>query len=92
VKNTSNTVIIQSLTKCERSNLILSAWSRIVLIFKFFGKIHLSFIDLSDSSPSVTKLTIDHHCFFTTHKVTALSEGFHQIESLEILVIFLGDS
>jgi hypothetical protein len=61
------------------------------LRFKSEGKIHLSCILANATSHSDTRFTIDPHCFFTTPKVTAERGSFPPTESLEILVIFLGD-
>jgi hypothetical protein len=61
-------------------------------MFKSFGIVQTFFMFSRLSFQLLTSLTIDHHLFFFMDNVTASSDFHHEIDILEILVIFLGDS
>gem|GEM_PF-2630452 len=94
VIKTRLTVIIPSRIRCVRSSLILSDWSTMVRMRSLSegGIIQVCWRLRIFAFPSVTRLTIEPHLFFTTQSVTAGSEGCQEIEVRESEVIFLGTS
>gem|GEM_PF-1898985 len=97
LRNTRIIVIIQSLTRCSRSNLILSELSRIVVILRSFGSFQIFCISSSFISHWLIRSTIDQPCFLTTQIVTALDgsvifQSTHLYESLDKVVLSAGAS